>query len=446
MAGASAEPDRDAALLAYDEFARRVVDGKILTDPWVDGKPRFRREPLFVTPIELSALYRAAEDVAAVYNELCLIVSDDPELLDGFFGLTPFQKAMWLASTPLWHGLARADVFVTDEGLSFAELNCDTPTGEAEAILLNALTVAEHAAEGATDPNVDLEARFVAMVEVLAARELGGEHPRTIGLVYPTEMTDDLALVRLYRSWFESRGYEVVLGSPYNLSALVRGEGDGKAEAAGMRLFDTPVPILLRHYKTDWWGERVPAWSDAVISDVEPLEEPLLATLQSSASGLCAVVNPFGAVLPQNKRSMAFMWEHIHRFSPRAADVIRRHIPVTSRLETMHAEQLLAQQNEWVLKSDYGAEGEEVVVGRRVTEEIWRASLAQARPGHWVAQRYFEAHANARGETVNYGVYLVAGESSGIYARVQAGPTNDQAVSVPLLVSGAARAPLTSRP
>ena len=132
---------------------------------------------------------------------------------------------MWLASAPVWHGIARADVFVTDEGLAFAELNCDTPTGEAEAVVLNALTVSEHEAEGAIDLNRPLEARFVAMVEALAARDLGAAPPRRVGIVYPTEMTDDLALVRLYRQWFEGRGYEVVLGSPYNLSQVRRGCG-----------------------------------------------------------------------------------------------------------------------------------------------------------------------------------------------------------------------------
>jgi glutathionylspermidine synthase len=414
--------DRDAAIFAYDQFARRIVDGKILTDPWIEGRARFRQTPVFVTPSTQRLMYRASEEVAAVYNELCLIVKDHPELLDDFFGLTPIQKAMWLASTPLWHGLARADVFMTDDGLAFAELNCDTPTGEAEAVILNALTTQDH--DGAVDPNIDLEARFVGMVEALAARELEGDRPRTVGIVYPTEITDDLGIVRLYRRWFETRGYGVVLGSPYNLSRDER----------GLCLFDTPFSIMLRHYKTDWWGERIAVWDDSEIPDKEPLAEPLQAALESAVAGECAVVNPFGAVLPQNKRAMAFMWEHIHRFSPHSADVIQRHIPVTSRLETLHHEQLLAQREEWVLKSDYGAEGDEVIVGRAVADDIWRSSLAHARKGRWIAQRYFAAHTNEVGESVNYGVYLVAGEAAGIYARVQDAPTDDQAVSAPALV------------
>ncbi len=415
-------PAGRAASLAYDAFARRIVDGGVLTDPWLAGEPRFREEPIFVSAAFERALYEASEQVAAVYDEMCRIVLEHPALLDDFFGLTPFQKTMWLASQPLWHGIARADVFVTNDGLAFAELNCDTPTGEAEAVVLGALVSPDHA--GAVDPNRDLGARFVAMVERLAAHELTADAPKTIGIVYPTELTEDLSLVRLYRQWFEDRGYRVVLGSPYNLAL----------DARGALLFDTPFSIMVRHYKTDWWGERASVWDDAKIADTNPLDGPLRVALGASVEGRCAIVNPFGSVLPQNKRAMALMWEHIDRFSSHAQEIIGRHIPVTARLETVHEEQLVMQKDEWVIKSDYGAEGEEVIVGRYATVDVWRASLAHARPGRWIAQRYFDAHVDAKGESVNYGVFLIAGEAAGLYARVQRGPTDDTALSAPVLV------------
>ena len=408
--------------MTYDAFARRVVATGILTDPWTDGRPRFREEPVVLDSAGARALYRASEDVASAYNELCLIVAEAPHFLDDFFGLTSTQKTMWLASQPMWHGLARADVFQTDQGLAFTELNCDTPTGEAEAVVLNALVLADH--PGAIDPNCGLEARFLAMVGELAERTMKARDTRSIGIVYPTEFTEDLALVRLYKRWFEDGGYRVTLGSPYNLTH----------DAGGMVLFDNPFSIMVRHYKTDWWGERASVWDDEKIPDVEPLHAPLGAVLSSVIEGRGAVVNPFGAVVPQNKRSMAFMWEQIHRFSQRSQEIIRRFIPVTARLETLHREQLFGQREDWVIKSDYGAEGDEVIVGRFVSDEVWRASIAHARPGRWIAQRYFSARTSERGETVNHGVYLVAGQAAGIYARVQAGPTDDHAVSAPVLV------------
>ena len=409
----------------YQAFARRILASGILTDPWIDGQPRFREEPLVVTPTQQRALYRAAEDVAAVYDELCTLVAERPALLDTFFGLTPWQKAMWLSSAPLWHGIARADLFLTDQGISMAEVNSDTPTGEAEAVVLSAL--AAEARPGSVDPNCELGDRFGELVEILASRfvEAAGA-PRAVGFVYPTEFTEDLAVVRLYRRWLEERDWEVILGSPYNLGW----------DARGPLLFGRPFSVLLRHYKTDWWGERGSVWDDEKIADADALEAPLRIALTASLERRVAVVNPFGSVLPQNKRAMALMWEHLADFSPRAREIIRQHVPESARLETRSRERLAAEREAWVLKSDYGAEGEEVLLGRFTPDEVWRSALEHAREGRWIAQRYFHAHEGARDETVNYGVYLVAGEGAGLYARVQVGATDDRAVSVPVIVEG----------
>jgi glutathionylspermidine synthase len=408
--------------VSYEELARRITASGIVTDPWIGGAPRFREEPVVLTSDEARRMYRAAESIAEVYNELCLLVADAPELLDSFYGLTPYQKAMWLASQPLWHAIGRADVFVTDEGLQIAELNCDTPTGEAEAIVLGELA----ARDGFVDPNKTLASRFVDVAEALAqatnARARGGD--KRAAVIYPTELPEDLSLVRLYRKSFEERGWSIVLGSPYNIAHDDR----------GLLVFDEPVSLLLRHYKTDWWSERQSAWDDEELKDTDPLEGPLEAVLAAMLEGSCAVVNPFGAVVPQNKRSMAFMWEQVHRFSRRAQDTIRELVPYTRRLEAFHKEQLAAQKDEWVLKSDYGAEGDEVVVGKYVTDDVWKLSLAHARPSRWVVQRFFSAKQSAAGEITNYGVYVLAGEAAGIYARVQAGPTDDRALSAPVLV------------
>jgi glutathionylspermidine synthase len=419
--------DDDAS--AYEAFADRIVSGGILRDPWMDGQPRFALEPVIVEADRHEALCRAAEETAAACHAMVSLLLDEPRLLDDVLGLTAVQRAMWTASAPAWHGVARADVFFTeDDGIAVAEINCDTPTGEAEAVVLGELA-GHH--PNTIDPSSALEGRFISMLEYVAARERLADagRARTVGMVYPTELTDDLSLVRLYQRWLEKRGYGVVLGSPYNLTF-----SEGRT-----RLFDAPIDVLLRHYKTDWWGERQSAWRDDPIRDEAPLEGPLRAVLSGMAAGTLAVINPFGAVVPQNKRSFALMWEQIHRFPPEAQAAIERYVPVTRRLEVMHTEQLAAQRGQWVLKSDYGAEGEEVVVGREVDDVTWRRVLAQARPGRWVAQQYFAAERDARGASVNYGVFLVAGRACGLYARVQVGATNAAARSAPALVTARPR-------
>jgi glutathionylspermidine synthase len=423
---------------AYDDFAHRVVADGVILDPWMEGEPRLSPEPIVLEDATYRELVKVGEDVAELYDEACRLVDEDDDLLERFFGLTPVQQLMWNASRPLWHGIARADVFATPDGWVISELNCDTPTGEAEAVVLSRLLHADH--PELVNPNAALERRFSSMVELLVERLVDDGGPRAIGIVYPTEFTEDLSVIRLYRRCLEAIGFEVVLGSPYNLDAL---------DDARATLFGRPITAMLRHYKTDGWGERAAAWDDETLPDALPLAAPLEFALTASVERKTAVINPFGAVVPQNKRTMAFMWEHIHRFGTRGRGLIEKHVPYTSRLETIHPERLLADREGWVLKSDYGAEGDEVVIGREVDDATWSASIAHARPGRWIAQRWFEALAEPRAgaprEPPNYGVFLVGGEAAGLYVRRQAGATDDRAVSVPALVRPA-RAPGPAAP
>ncbi|MGZ6126259.1 MAG: hypothetical protein ACXWLR_14930, partial [Myxococcales bacterium] len=249
---------------SYASFAARLTGTGMISDPWFEGRPRFRSVPAVLTQDEQRRLYRAAEEIAAAYNEVCTACAADPSLVSRFLGLTPVQQALWCASAPHWHGIARADVFVTARGPVVCELNCDTPSGEPEAVLLN------HAAArpGLIDPNAALGQRLCAMISAFASgvqRQSTG--PLSVGLIYPTEMPEDLSMVLLYRRWLEEHGFRVTLGSPFNLRRF-----------AGRRagLFDTPCDVFIRHYKTDWWTERIPVWSDEPEApDPEPLSEQL---------------------------------------------------------------------------------------------------------------------------------------------------------------------------
>lgn len=409
----------------YDAFAKDLIGSGIITDPWLDGEPRFEETPIVLSSEEATRLAKAAAAVGEVYDEAVRIVSDETALLDDFFGLTPVQKAMFAAAYPMWHGIARVDLFVTDEGLAITEVNCDTPTGEAEAVVLGAL--AKRAAPKLLDPNEKLGAAFVRMVTTMKDSFVGRDAPKTAGLIYPTEFTEDLSLVRLYKRWLEGAGYEVALGSPYNLRS-------GGEDDSTVRVFDDPVSVLFRHYKTDWWSERASAWDDEELADTAPLHRPLLVALEAQSAKKTVTINPFASVLAQNKRMMAFLWEHIHRFSVASQDTIRELVPVSSRLESLHPELLRTRREDWVLKSDYGAEGDEVVVGKLVSSTEWEASLSHARKGRWIAQRYFDAVLDDKRRTTNLGVFLVAGAPAGIYARAQEGATDTGAVSVPVLL------------
>jgi glutathionylspermidine synthase len=376
-----------------------------------------------LAPEEHQELCHVAEQIATAYDEACKACAADASLVSAFLGLTPVRQALWCASAPHWHGIARADLFLTARGPVVCELNCDTPSGEPEAVLLNRLA----ARPGLVDPNARLEDRFCAMVSAFASRvRRNDDAPLSVGLIYPTEMPEDLSMVLLYRAWIEERGWRMTLGSPFNLRRF----GGGR-----VGLFDTPCDVLIRHYKTDWWTERVPVWSDEPEPpDPEPLTQQLAIVLEATLEGKCAVVNPFGAVVPQNKRMMALLWERSDLLSEQSRAAVHRHLPPSFRLEALDRARLIAEREDWVLKSDYGCEGDEVVIGCDTDAGTWRDALDAAVPGRWIAQRYFCAVRDGGGAIANHGVYLIGGKAGGLYTRLSHGATDRHAISAPVFI------------
>jgi glutathionylspermidine synthase len=425
--------------MTYEKLTRELYLTGMVSDPWIAGQPRFSPEPVWLASGLYAEMARVAGMAGQVLEEMAVLIDSQPELTTGYFNLTPWQRMMWLAASGRWHGIARVDLFRCRGGRwQVCEVNSDTPSGEAEAVLLNRIvggatpTVVGRGAP--IDPNAALESRFWSMlVEMVRAAGLGEAGPIRVAILYPTDQPEDLSLVALYRQWLEARGCRVVLGSPYNL---------GVNRAGRVTLLGEPVELVLRHYKTDWWGEREAIWRDqAAYPDPDPLERELSLLLAAEREGRVVVVNPFGAVVTQNKLALAFLWDHQERFSPAAREWIATCLPETRRVVDLDLPAL--RREEWVLKSIYGCEGDSVIVGPFVSPEIWQQTIAQLIPEHWVAQRYFEVEPFvAAGEVnrqydgwlPNYGIYLVAGQPTGIYTRLSRQVTDHTAVTVPTFV------------
>jgi glutathionylspermidine synthase len=414
--------------LTYGEFAQMLYATNIISDPWMSGRERFRLQPVVLKQEQAEQLAIVAERIGAVYHEVSEIVLDHPELLDEFFDLTPFQKMMWLTSGGRWHGIARVDLFLcTDGRIRACEMNSDTPSGEAEAVLLNQLLHPFH--PNTTDPNTDFaEAFWQMLVASHGARTDSEDVPQSIAIIYPTDLPEDLSMIAIYKLWLEERGCRVTLGSPFNL---------GVDKQDRLTVMGEPVDLIVRHYKTDWWGERELIWANqAEFADPDPLDRELLLLLEAENEGRVTVVNPFGAVITQNKLAMALMWERKELFSTQARQWIEEYIPETRRITSLDPHQLIRE--EWVLKTDYGCEGDSVVCGAFVKPQDWQLSLAALIPRHWVAQRFFDV-APLEDEVQekvlpNYGVYLLAGRAAGFYTRLSRKATDHTAVSAPTLI------------
>jgi glutathionylspermidine synthase len=422
-------PER-ADFADYLDFARAVYETGVLSDPWLDGDERFCLEGIVLEPERAAALNEAAERVAYLHQELVEILIQNPKLQSDFYHLTPCQQLMWEAAGGLWHGMARADLFICEDGrITCCELNSDTPSGQPEAVILNRLLRGAHKASvgDVHDPNELMGTRYVAMLRESHAKNTSALLG-TVGIIYPTELTEDLAMITLFTRWLEAAGIRVVRGSPFNLRRTAR----------GIEVLGEHVDLIVRHYKTDWWGERLPVWDDAAdYPDPLPLSGPLGALLSAEMNGEVTVVNPFGSVVTQNKLSLAFFWEQRKLFSRRAQKWIQKYIPETFRLTTIGLKRLQAEQDQWVLKSDYGCEGQETVCGPFVSQEIWRKSLEHARPQHFVAQRFFRARRDAVGRLANYGVYLLGGSANGYFTRLSRQSTEYRSVTAPTFIAPA---------
>ncbi len=409
----------------YADFARQLYGTGILSDPWLEGEERFRLRGVVLDPELAEALKTIAERVCYLHHELAGIVRANPELLDEFFRLTPWQKAMWMVSEGRWHGIARVDLFLcTDGRIRSCEMNSDTPSGEAEAVLLNRLL--RHCHPGVIDPNEDFDEWFWDMLLAShRARTRETAPPEAAAIIYPTDLPEDLSMIAIYRQWLEERGVRVILGSPYNL---------GRTAGGDLTVLGEPVDLVIRHYKTDWWGEREVIWAnEPPYPDPDPLDRELELLLEADLAGRVTIVNPFGAVVTQNKKSLAFMWERMELFSSQARDWIAAYIPESRRLTSVDAAAL--NRREWVLKSDYGCEGDSVVCGPDVKLKDWRMTLATAIPERWVAQRFFEVAAIDEGLLPNYGVYVLGGRAHGFYTRLSRKATDYTAVTAPTYVN-----------
>ena len=294
------------------DFAARLKATGLLSDPWLDGKPRFRQRPLVLGTSELAALYQAAEGVLAVLHELAVICAAEPELVQHWFGLTRAQQIMWAASAPAWHGIARADVFMTENGPVVCEVNCDTPSGEAEAVELGSFATAEQS--GCFDPCLNLGDRLCELVESMA-------RPRTEYACRRVRLSHGVFRGPIDDGTVPAGGLKNVAGAwfsaPRSIFAL--------PPTAVWRCSALVVMCCYATTRRTGGASACPCGATSPrYSDPEPLLGPLGLVLGAVLRGRVGVVNPFGAVLAQNKLTFAFMWEEMNRFPVWAQEIIRQ--------------------------------------------------------------------------------------------------------------------------
>jgi glutathionylspermidine synthase len=396
----------------------------IPTTPFAEGQLRLHPEIAIFPSKRMTSLRKAAFALEQAYDALCSILIQQKEFLTEYFSFSPTQEILWNISGGRWRGIARADVFYKNTGeIAIAELNSDTPSGLDEAFLLG--QYAESKITGFYNPNKNIAASFTALITEAFHKVSNPSARPTVGIVYPTDIPEDMGLLFLYRQWLQQEGYGVVFGSPWNLR---------KNSSGRLTLFDAEIDVLIRHYKTDWWCERNNVWKDAQdIPDSRPLLPLIDAIANPLLDGKLNVVNPFGTIVTQNKLSLAFFHENIRLFPEAIQKKIKKYIPLTRRFSSMDPLMLAGEKNHWVLKSDYGCEGAEVVLGCITPADEWKRILGLIVPERWIVQQYFDAEKDEDETINNYGIYLIHGRPQGLYLRRSKGVTGTTSSIAPAL-------------
>ncbi len=440
--------ETQARALGFSDVYNTFVRSALPFSAYYDGAERFDAQAQILSKRSLNVLYDCAEEFVVVMDELCTILAQNPALLTDYFQLSDIEQIFWNLSALDWKGIARADVFFdVNQEARILELNSDTPSGLDEAVVLDAFLREEYqdplvtntalkqrwldAVLGTHTPGISADAESSSSDRDCILQQSSSS--LRIALVYPTDLPEDMGLLFLYRDWLEDLGCTVVLCAPHNLQLNELNE---------CVVFGERIDILYRHYKTDWWFERQPIWKNsAAYPSKGILASALYAIAQALAHGTVRVVNSFATLVTQNKKCLAFMHERKALFSERSQAFINSYVPQSSCIDTQLIDRLRIEKDQWVLKSDYGCEGSDVVVGAECSAEVWQRSLDLLVPQRWIAQRFVQCERDGDDMMCNYGVYLAKGLACGTFLRRSGKATDNRALVSPLLIRDLLRDP-----
>jgi glutathionylspermidine synthase len=396
---------------------------QIPLSPYYRNNARYSKELEILPLMQVKRIYDAVHRIHSVYDELTMIVARQTELLTSFFGFTELQQALWNLSSVNWCGLTRADVFITlDNDIKIVELNSDTPSGIDEAILFDRYVNKYYRNAGTF--NNSLREEWLALVDGAMHSLKFSDSMPTVGILFPTDIPEDMGMIFMLKQWIEESGKHVVLGQPQNIEL----NSDDR-----VMMFGQPIDIIIRHFKTDWWAESTNRrYTGSTPTKSRTLYKPLANIAHALSKQKVAVINPFSTILTQNKFCMAFMYEYLHLFSTDVQSSIKRYIPYTIRANSIDLEYVESHRERWVLKSIYGCEGVDTVVGMFNSDDEWKLGLEAINPNEWIVQEYYQFGQDDTEKYTNYGVYSVGRKPSGMYVRKSVNSTDNTSMVVPV--------------
>jgi len=333
--------------------------------------------PHFIARNDFDHVTSVCEEIWGAVLKVGDLAIADPKLQD-YLGLTEDERRL-IATDPKFKGvsrLSRFDSFLTEEALSFVELNAETPAGVAYA-------------DVATDIFLSLEVMKTFQEKFKVSRLNGLKHLLRVLLSAYAEYAGhsnrpQIAIVdykglptqrefELVKEFFESEGYKTIIADPRELEYK-----NGRLQKDGFEIDLVYKRLLVNEFleKKDECMNLLKAYEDQAV----------------------CLVNSFRGKLVHKKLLFGLLTDERYKnfFTAREHELIQKHVPWTRRVEersTEHAGKkvdLLQFTRDYrdnlVLKpnDDYGGRG--IFIGWESSESEWDDAINIALQGDYLVQ------------------------------------------------------------
>jgi glutathionylspermidine synthase len=310
------------------------------------------------------------------------------------------SQAKGLGTTPAVARVIRFDFHWTTEGWRISEANSDVPGGFTEASSFTQRMAEKY--PGLAPAGDPAKSWADAMLKNAKADD--------VALLVAPGYMEDQQVVAYLAQMLRARGLYPHVCGPNDLRWR-----------HGRAFLDTefhyvPIDSVVRFYQGEWLASlpRSSGWSHLFCGGITP------------------VSNPGVALLVESKR-FPLVWDYLQT----PLSTWRELLPPTRHPRDLRR----LREGEWLLKTAYCNNGDEVAMRDSPHSERWRKASRSARwnPTNWITQRKFDPIPVSTPLGPMYpciGVYTVNGKAAGAYGRITGGPVIDySAIDIAVLVS-----------
>lgn len=277
----------------------------------------------------------------------------------------------------------RWDFFITDNWITIAEINNDTPWWYIETVLLNS-----NIPQNYFNPNKSFYNNFI--------KEILKSNPKYIYITGSLAQVEDYRMMDFITKMLKSKRIDSGIWYLENLNIRKNGLYHNSKK----------VDIIFKYYPID---ELYKAYN---MDEIEKFTEKKSIKLLN---------HPISYIF-QLKSYFSFLWKIKNTLPDWAKNTIESHIPFSLRMDdpevSNNLENIYNEKEKWVLKDINNREGNNIFLWKDTDILIWKKYInANMGNTYWILQKMFEV-IPIHWYNINFGIYNIWQKFSWIFTRV----------------------------